>query len=299
MNPHHSFILGKIGRSDEAPCSIHKLPLGQSASIDDLLYPSGNFELIWITRGVGHLWIDLQKTEIKNDRIICLRPDQVHRFELKHEIEGYVIRLGSAFISSVEREVNSLPLGALLQLFSGTNGIVLTPQMRYVLQELINQMELVLVSTDLLKTELLNCYIEILITHLNHQWDGSAKTCLRTRNTELAELFLSLLEKNFKTERRVSEYASWLSVTPSHLNEVIKKMTGYSAGNLIRRRVGLEAKRKAMHTRMCMKEVAYYLGFSDPAHFSKFFKNATGHNFSDLRKDKITVSLAPLKYITD
>jgi len=286
--------------SGEVPCSIHKLSIRQSVSFGDSSpFPSNYFELIWITKGIGDLWIDHQKTGIRNDWILCLRPGQEWRFESEHEIEGYVIKLGTAFVTTVEREVNSLPLAALLHLFSGTNGILVTSQMTYVLQEIINQMQLVLVSTDLLKTELLNCYIEILITHLNHQWDGSAETCLRTRNTELAESFLSLLEKNFKMERRVAEYASWLSVTPNHLNEVIKRMTGYSAGHLIRRRVGLEAKRKAVHTRMCMKEVAYLLGFSDPAHFSKFFKNTTGHNFSDFRRDKITLSLGSLKYITE
>jgi AraC family transcriptional regulator, transcriptional activator of pobA len=284
----------------DAPCSIHKLSLVESVpSRDDRPSPSNYFELIWITQGAGHQWVDLQKTEIINNQIICLRPGQVHRFESDHEIEGYAIKLDTAFIASVERQVNSLPLVALLQSFSCTKGIVLAPQVKSVFQGLINHMELVLVSTQLLKTELLNCYIEILITHLSHQWDDSAETCVRTRNTELVESFLSLLEKNFKTERRVAEYASCLSVTPNYLNEVIKKMTGYSAGYVIRRRVGLEAKRKALHTRMCMKEVAYSLGFSDPAHFSKFFKNTTGHNFSDFRKEKVTFSLAPMKYITE
>lgn len=301
MNPlSYSSTLSKIPRRDEAPCSIHKVSRRQSTPTnDDQTCPSNYFELIWITQGAGYQWVDFQKTEIINDQIICLRPGQVHRFESSQEIDGYAIKLNTAFVASVEREVNSVPLVALLQSFSCTKGIILAPHVRSVFQGLINQMELVLVSTEMLKTELLNCYIEILITHLSHQWDGSAETYAKTRNTELVESFLSLLEKNFQTERRVSEYASCLAVTPNYLNEVIKKMTGYSAGHVIRRRVGLEAKRKALHTRMCMKEVAYSLGFSDPAHFSKFFKNTTGHNFSDFRKEKTTFSLSFMRIITE
>jgi len=301
MNPqYYTRTLSEIARIDKTLCSIQKLSVGHlAATKEDRPCPSNYFELIWITQGAGDQWIDLQKTEIMNDRIICLRPGQIHRLESIDKVEGYVIRLGSEFITNVEREVNSLPLVALLELFSSTTGILLTEQLKSVLQELINQMQLVLLSTELLKTELLSCYVEILITHLNQQCDGSAETCSRTRNTELVESFLSLLEKNFKTERRVTEYASCLSVTPNYLNEVVKKTTGYSAGCLIRRRVGLEAKRKALHTRMCMKEVAYDLGFSDPAHFSKFFKNTTGHNFSDFRKEKVTLSLGSMRQITD
>jgi len=301
MNPlYFSSTTGKITKPSEAPCSIHKLSSRQSVSDkNDQPCPSNYYELIWITQGEGFQWIDLQKTEIINNQIICLRPGQVHRFESNDQIQGYAVKLDTTFLASVERQVNSLPLVALLQSFSCSNGIILPQHVKSVFQGLINQIELVLVSTELLKTELLNCYVEILITHISHQWDGSTETCIRTRNTELVESFLSLLEKNFKTERRVAEYASNLSVTPNYLNEVTKKMTGYSAGNVIRRRVGLEAKRKALHTRMCMKEVAYSLGFSDPAHFSKFFKNTTGHNFSDFRKEKVTLSFNSMSYITE
>jgi AraC family transcriptional activator of pobA len=35
-----------------------------------------------------------------------------------------------------------------------------------------------------------------------------------------------------------------------------------------------------------MKEIAYFLGFCDMAHFSKFFKNTTGMNFSDFKKER-------------
>jgi AraC-like DNA-binding protein len=100
------------------------------------------------------------------------------------------------------------------------------------------------------------------------------------------------LEKNFKEQRMVAEYASELSVSPNYLNEIVKKVTGQSAGYHIRQRIGLEAKRKALHTGMCMKEIAYYLGFSDLAHFSKFFKLTTGKNFSDMRKERVTLAFA-------
>ena len=33
-----------------------------------------------------------------------------------------------------------------------------------------------------------------------------------------------------------------------------------------------------------MKEIAYGLGFSDDTHFSKFFKNISGTNFTSFRK---------------
>ena len=100
----------------------------------------------------------------------------------------------------------------------------------------------------------------------------------------LVHKFNVLLEQKFRTNKKVSDYAALLFVTPNYLNEIIKHATGNSAGFHIRQRVALEAVRQAKLTGASMKEVAGRLGFHDNAHFSKFFKKVAGRNFSDLKK---------------
>jgi AraC family transcriptional activator of pobA len=46
----------------------------------------------------------------------------------------------------------------------------------------------------------------------------------------------------------------------------------------------MEAKRQAIHANVSMKEIAYLLGFEDHSHFSKYFKNNSGMNFSSFKK---------------
>jgi len=46
----------------------------------------------------------------------------------------------------------------------------------------------------------------------------------------------------------------------------------------------MEAKRYAMYSALTMKEVADRLGFDDCAHFSKFFRNFSGTNFSTFKR---------------
>ena len=87
----------------------------------------------------------------------------------------------------------------------------------------------------------------------------------------------------------VADYASQLLVTPNYLNGIVKKNTGQSAGHLIRKRVVLEAKRMARYSDAGMKEIAYYLGFSDSGHFSKFFKTVSGMNFTDFKKGELHI----------
>jgi AraC-like DNA-binding protein len=111
-----------------------------------------------------------------------------------------------------------------------------------------------------------------------------------SRKMRLFINFSSKLEKNFLTKRLVAEYASELSVTPNYLTEVVKKITGYSASYHIQQRMVQEAKRLAMYSDANMKVIAYTLGFDDLSHFSKFFKNAAGMNFTEFKKKRYVIS---------
>src|SRR5258707_334196 len=98
---------------------------------------------------------------------------------------------------------------------------------------------------------------------------------------------MALLKKNFSRTRPVESYAKHLAITPNHLNVVVKECTGQTAGYHVKQRLILEAKRLAVYSNLCMKEIADVLGFSDTAHFSKFFKNCAGLNFSEFKKEHI------------
>ena len=96
---------------------------------------------------------------------------------------------------------------------------------------------------------------------------------------------MALVERNLTKRKSVRDYAHDLSVTPNYLNEVVKKVTGNQAYYHIQQRKVLEAKRQAIYHGMSMKEVAYYLGFEDQSHFSRFFKVRTGSNFTAFKKE--------------
>ncbi|NQD72297.1 AraC family transcriptional regulator, partial [Sphingobacterium shayense] len=73
--------------------------------------------------------------------------------------------------------------------------------------------------------------------------------------------------------------------TPNHLNAVTKEQLGYSAGELIRNRVLLEAKRLLVMKNFSIAEIAYELNFSDASYFTKFFKKAVGCTPEEFKKN--------------
>lgn len=71
------------------------------------------------------------------------------------------------------------------------------------------------------------------------------------------------------------EYAALLYITPNHLNALCKDVLGLSAGEIIRNRVVLEAKRLLVNPGFSVGDVARELHFADVSYFVKFFKKYT------------------------
>lgn len=94
--------------------------------------------------------------------------------------------------------------------------------------------------------------------------------------------FRRLLNANYKSMKKVKEYAEQLHVTEKLLNEIILQRTGENVSNLIFKQLILEAKR-LLKSGVSTKQVAYDLNFADPAHFSKFFKTQTGFSPSEFK----------------
>jgi AraC family transcriptional activator of pobA len=90
------------------------------------------------------------------------------------------------------------------------------------------------------------------------------------------EALRALVEAQFRKERLLSFYADKLAMTPDRLNDHVKRATGVTAGHLIRQRVLTEAKRQLVFTNVPIHEIAYDLSFSDPSHFTRFFRKQTG-----------------------
>ena len=103
----------------------------------------------------------------------------------------------------------------------------------------------------------------------------SGAVTLSRKDARVEEL-RNLLDEHFRKERLISFYAKRLAMTADRLNDHVKRATGVTAGHMIRQRVLTEAKRQLVFTNQAIHEIAYDLSFSDPSHFTRFFRKQTG-----------------------
>lgn len=93
-----------------------------------------------------------------------------------------------------------------------------------------------------------------------------------------------LVEQHFRTEHRVQFYANKLFKSPKTISNIFSQYGSKTPQQIIHERIVNEAKRLLYYSEKSMKEIAQHLGFDDPAHFSKFFKNQTGENPTEVKR---------------
>ena len=138
---------------------------------------------------------------------------------------------------------------------------------------------------DLVRSLMLQVFI--LLSRTNN---GENEKQLSPYNHTLLKAFQKLIEKNFATLKLPRDYAELLYITPNHLNAVCNDFLGISAGEVIRNRILLEAKRLLINLNFTIAEIGYQLNFTDNSYFSKFFKKYTGLTPEEFRKTTLKKS---------
>ncbi len=99
--------------------------------------------------------------------------------------------------------------------------------------------------------------------------------------------FNFLVDLHYKTKRKVSDYAEMLFKSPKTLSNLFSIYNQKSPQQIILDRLVLEAKRLIHFTDKQNQEIAFDLGFNDPAHFSRFFKKMTQMTPSEYRENAL------------
>ena len=242
------------------------------------------YHLLFFTEGGGRHTIDFHHFEVKPRQIYFMIPGQVHSWDFEGKMEGYIVNFSEAFFKSFLLKQDYLdsftflqgyPESSVLNLPEGVGAHVAG------LFEMLREAEDFYPRhrKDLIRTLLLQVFIMIQNTVEEGKETGELpKGNLLLRN------YRKLIGENFRSLRLPGEYAAILNITPNHLNALCKEQLGVQAGQLIRDRVILEAKRLLINADLSVSEIAYKLNFKDNSYFSRSFKKAVGMTPEVFRK---------------
>ncbi|MFI6865554.1 helix-turn-helix domain-containing protein [Nocardia sp. NPDC050406] len=98
----------------------------------------------------------------------------------------------------------------------------------------------------------------------------------RPDRVDIYQRFRDAVERDFRSTRRLADYARELGYSPRTLSRATLAAVGVNAKEFIDRRVTLEAQRLLTHSDSSAARIAERLGFPSATNFNKFFRHRTG-----------------------
>lgn len=106
----------------------------------------------------------------------------------------------------------------------------------------------------------------------------SAKPTVLSRNEQLFQTFIRLVQKNYMVHREVSFYADQICITAKYLGVVVAQVSGRRPLDWIRDYVILDAKAMLLSREYSIQQISQLLNFPNPSFFSKYFREAVGYS---------------------
>lgn len=134
------------------------------------------------------------------------------------------------------------------------------------------------------KQDLIRNYLHLIIHKVLKVNPAESTTHNNNASEMITSLFLELLERQFPIDsvhhqlklKSASDFAGQLSVHTNHLNRAVKEITGETTTMHIAKRTVIEANAMLRHNNWPVEEIAFSLGFENPAYFTNFYKKHTG-----------------------
>lgn len=133
-------------------------------------------------------------------------------------------------------------------------------------------------TPHLYKNEILKSLLAVLLYEIASIYDQQqvVSTATQTRGQLLVADFKKLVHVHCSAERSLPFYAEKLSITPKHLTETVKAVTGKTAGEWIAEAVMLEARVLLQNPSLTIAQISDTLHFADQSTFGRFFKKSIG-----------------------
>ena len=106
-----------------------------------------------------------------------------------------------------------------------------------------------------------------------------------SRSEELAGQFLSLVDMHCHEHHNIKWYADALHLTPVYVSNVVKQVTGQTAGDNITDCLVRKAKSMLLTSTLSVQQISDRLGFQNQSHFGTFFRRAVGVSPQKFRRN--------------
>ncbi|MBL0374538.1 helix-turn-helix domain-containing protein [Rhizobium sp. KVB221] len=249
------------------------------------------FQILQIRSGTGDACIDSNIHRLNAGSIAFIPEKVTHGFRFSRDIDGQIITtLTSRLPIYAQRTVR-------LRAFIARSRLLDLDQQDADARYLIDTLDRIqgeLATGFGARDGLIEVYLQIALTlAAGFEIADMGEDASASRDLARIGRLNTLIGKHFREHLPVEFYARELSVSVTHLNRITKAQTGRTMNELLSDKIVSQAKRDLVFTSMTAQEIAYTLGFADPAYFTRYFSREAGETPRQFREKERHRQLAP------
>lgn len=234
-------------------------------------------QVLVIQSGGGSANLDGVLLDLAPGHFVNVPQGIVHGFDFVPGTQGWVLTI------SVELLDELLPAGEGVRSVLNNAVVFSAPKD---MAEVITRVHAEYLERQFARAQMLRSLTGVALGQVARQMQSVLQSDPPPKASGLVQRFENLIDAEFRKQFKITDYARTLAVSPTHLNRVTKSETGRSATGLVRDRVLREARRQLIFTNLSVSEIAYELGYSDPAHFSRVFSAGAGCSPRAFRRNR-------------
>jgi AraC family transcriptional activator of pobA len=228
-----------------------------------------------IVRGGGAMHAEDDTLEFASPSLLIVPAGIVHGFKWHWESRGSVITLADSYLHDLVRrdtyleELMRVPRAIELSAEDVAtlerNLAVLTKELGWAARGYRAAVDAAVLSIAV-----------IALRRAEHLED--ARTITPGHHAALVARLRARIEKRYRLRERVPDYAKALGASVTALRVACARIAGMPPAALLDQRALVEAKRALLYSNRSVAEIGYYLGFIDPAYFSRWFRGHAGRS---------------------
>jgi AraC family transcriptional activator of pobA len=237
--------------------------------------------IVW--RGPIHAQLDGARAILRGPAFVVVPPLTVHSFQFGKETDGLVVTFAAALAREMFRDASAL--GEILDRPAAVRfrrSQLAATDLEQLARMLLRESSRAATGRD----SALHGLLTTLLTNVLRISAGTGLTppSAANRERELVAHFREVVERRYRGHLGVGAYAREVGTSEATLRKACVRVAGQSPTQLVHARMLIEAERRLRYTGMSITQIAYYLGFEDPAYFSRFFARGMGASPRSFRR---------------
>ncbi|WP_422125337.1 helix-turn-helix domain-containing protein [Sphingobium arseniciresistens] len=228
--------------------------------------------VILIAEGGGTMRAEAETVHFDAPCLLLIPAGIIHGFDWHRESRGWVTTIADSYLHHLlTRDTDLTPL------FRSARAVPLRPEDRAAVESRIEQMARELGWAGPGRRAAVEALLlSLMVLALRRAAVEERAPAATGRSAALVARLRERIEQRFRLREPVTDHARALGVSEGALRQACARVAGTSPASMLDERALLEARRLLLYSNMSITEIAYAVGFEDPAYFSRFFARHVG-----------------------